>query len=143
MKICIINTSDTQGGAAIAAYRLHTGLNSIGHDSRMIVREKTSNDDKVYQPEVPNDKTPFSYTINNIKKHYIYKNRSELSNTLFSLPYPGFDLSALELIKQADIVNLHWVNNFQSIENIGKLLSSGKTVVWTLHDQWPFTGGCH
>ncbi|MDK3155405.1 glycosyltransferase [Kamptonema cortianum] len=40
-----------------------------------------------------------------------------------------------------DIVNLHWVTGamFQ-IESLAKL---GRPVVWSLHDAWPFTGGCH
>ena len=30
MKVVLINTSDIQGGAASAAYRLHEGLQRIG-----------------------------------------------------------------------------------------------------------------
>ncbi|WP_167482924.1 glycosyltransferase [Leptospira mtsangambouensis] len=41
------------------------------------------------------------------------------------------------------MINLHWVNYFVSSEDIGKLLLLGKKIVWTLHDEWPFTGGCH
>jgi glycosyltransferase involved in cell wall biosynthesis len=41
----------------------------------------------------------------------------------------------------ADVVNLHWVNyGFLSPEGIGNLRHP---LVWTLHDMWPFTGGCH
>ncbi|MBS0470103.1 MAG: glycosyltransferase [Proteobacteria bacterium] len=41
----------------------------------------------------------------------------------------------------ADIVHLHWVNyGYFSPEGIGALRTP---VVWTLHDMWPFTGGCH
>lgn len=40
-----------------------------------------------------------------------------------------------------DIVNLHWINGgVASIRAVGKL---PVPVVWTLHDMWPFTGGCH
>jgi len=30
-----------------------------------------------------------------------------------------------------------------SLKTIGQLAASGKPVVWTLHDMWAFTGGCH
>jgi len=40
----------------------------------------------------------------------------------------------------ADVVNLHWVSNFLSIEDIGNIK---KPVVWTLHDMWAFCGGEH
>ena len=40
-----------------------------------------------------------------------------------------------------DIVNLHWINGgIASIRAVGKL---SVPAVWTLHDMWPFTGGCH
>ena len=39
------------------------------------------------------------------------------------------------------MVHLHWINNgFLRIEDIGKI---NKPVVWSLHDSWAFTGGCH
>jgi glycosyltransferase involved in cell wall biosynthesis len=39
-----------------------------------------------------------------------------------------------------DIINLHWVcNGYLQIETLSKF---NKPLVWTLHDMWPFTGGC-
>lgn len=40
-----------------------------------------------------------------------------------------------------DIVHLFWVNG--GFLNIETLRNIKKPVVWTLHDMWPFTGGCH
>lgn len=41
----------------------------------------------------------------------------------------------------ADVVNLHWVNDgFLSVEEIGRIT---KPIVWTMHDMWPFTGTEH
>jgi glycosyltransferase involved in cell wall biosynthesis len=43
--------------------------------------------------------------------------------------------------KNHDIVHLHWVSGgFLHIESLKRLHSP---IVWTLHDMWPFTGGCH
>ena len=48
------------------------------------------------------------------------------------------------LVRQADVLHLHWTNfGFLSLRGLEKLLRLGKPVVWTLHDQWAFTGGCH
>ena len=48
------------------------------------------------------------------------------------------------LVQEADVVYLHWINlNSVSVEEIGRLLDSGKQVVWFMHDMWPITGGCH
>ena len=73
----------------------------------------------------------------------VRKNRTALSSTYFSLDYPGCNLTEHEWVKSADILNLHWVSDFQSPTSLAALLSLGKPVVWTLHDLRAFTGGCH
>lgn len=48
------------------------------------------------------------------------------------------------MIQKADIIHLHWINNgFLSVEDIGKLKKLNKPIVWTMHDMWAMTGGCH
>ena len=48
------------------------------------------------------------------------------------------------ILKEADIINLHWINGgFLSLKSLEKLSELNKPVVWTLHDMWAFTGGCH
>jgi glycosyltransferase involved in cell wall biosynthesis len=40
-----------------------------------------------------------------------------------------------------DIVHLHWINGGMiKIEDLAKI---DKPIVWSLHDMWAFTGGCH
>jgi len=55
----------------------------------------------------------------------------------------GENLAAHPAIAAAEVLNFHWVTEFQSPESIGGLLKLDKLVVWTLHDQRPMTGGCH
>jgi len=50
MKVLIVNSSDIQGGAARAAYRLHNSLLNRGIDSRMLVQNKLSDDYTVIGP---------------------------------------------------------------------------------------------
>lgn len=112
----------------------------------MIVRYKSSCDDTVFDiaPIPPDRIYEDDFFLNvAIQGHYINTHRTEITNTFFSLPYPGYDLAELPIIQQADIVNLHWVANYQSPITLHKLFSLNKPVVWTLHDQWAFTGGCH
>jgi glycosyltransferase involved in cell wall biosynthesis len=40
-----------------------------------------------------------------------------------------------------DLLHLHWVGN--GFIPIAALPRFGLPVVWTMHDMWPFTGGCH
>ncbi|MGD0915984.1 MAG: glycosyltransferase [Thermodesulfobacteriota bacterium] len=145
MNIVLINTSDIRGGAAKAAYRLHEGLRQIAENSSMVVKEKSSQDDAVLQVgSYPSPvESPDSYYFSLIQQQYINAHRTDISNTIFSFPYPGHDLSHLQVVQDADIINLHWVAYFQSPTTLVRLFSPGKPVVWTLHDQWPFSGGCH
>jgi glycosyltransferase involved in cell wall biosynthesis len=42
---------------------------------------------------------------------------------------------------QPDIVHLHWIGD--GFVPVRWLESIAKPLVWTMHDMWPFTGGCH
>ena len=39
------------------------------------------------------------------------------------------------------MINLHWING--GYLKIGTIAKFKKPIVWTLHDMWAFTGGCH
>jgi len=144
MKIIQVNTLDNVGGAARAAYRLHRGLIEIGQNSRMVVRDKLSVDSTVTAVHSFNNKKDwYSNYLKLVQDQYINANRTQLSNTLFSLPYPGYDISTLQDVVEADVINLHWVAHYQSPATIRALASLKKPLVWTLHDMWAFTGGCH
>ncbi len=144
LNICLINTYDIAGGAAIAAHRLHKGLILQNNNSVMVVRKKMSNDTNVLEADTVGSENKIEEAIfAAVQKELINLNRTNTSDTLFSWPYPGYDLSKTQPVRNADIINLHWINNFQSVESIASLLSLRKPVVWTLHDQWAFTGGCH
>jgi glycosyltransferase involved in cell wall biosynthesis len=111
-----------------------------------MVRYKASADETVLRGLAQNqppteDEGFFLGTV--IQSQHIDSHRTEISNTLFTLPYPGDDLAGSTLLREADLVNLHWVAGYQSPVTLQRLFQSGKPVVWTLHDQWAFTGGCH
>jgi len=78
---------------------------------------------------------------NELSIKLFYRNRK---NGFFSPAKWGVNLSKIDLVSQADIINLHAVvNGFISLNGIKKLGNLNKPLVWTLHDQWAFTGGCH
>ncbi|MDW8002857.1 MAG: glycosyltransferase family 4 protein [Deltaproteobacteria bacterium] len=140
MKVLHINTCDILGGAARAAYRLHRALLNEGIESRMLVQTKKSDDWTVIGPE-----GKFEKFINLLRPHidrlpvFFYKNRTK---TLFSPSWLPFS-NVLKKINRIDpdIVHLHWIcGGMLRIEEIAKIR---KPIVWTLHDNWIFTGGCH
>ena len=146
MKIVHLSTSDGAGGAARSAYRLHDGLCRAGVGSRMLVTDKTTDDNTVHQivdGTLKPSETPEFAPLQRLHEDAIAANRTGLSNTIFSLPYFGYDVSDLAAVREADVIHLHWVAYSQSLTSLRKLLSVKRPLVWTLHDQWPLTGGCH
>ena len=145
MRIVHLSTVDIRGGAARSAYRLHRGLLNAGTESSMLVKQKFSKDDSVtvafLEQGLVADETIRQWDA--IHTACIHERRTAISNTYFSLPDPAYDLSLHPLIAQADIIHLHWVSNMAGPLTVAALRGLGKPLVWTLHDQRTFTGGCH
>ena len=56
----------------------------------------------------------------------------------------GQDITKTKEFQEADVIHLHWVNQgFLAFKELEKIVYSGKRIVWTMHDEWCFTGGCH
>ncbi|MEM6611736.1 MAG: glycosyltransferase family 4 protein [Cyanobacteria bacterium P01_C01_bin.72] len=138
MKILHLATSDIEGGAARAAYRQHQGLLAAGCDSQMLVRAKSSKDPTVLVER--SMLTRISPALSSLPlKRYPNKAGQMFSSQWF----PDTLTDKIQAIKP-DIVNLQWVRNgFLQIETIAKLTKLKIPLVWTLHDMWAFTGGCH
>lgn len=136
MKILIVNSYDIYGGAARAAYRLHKGLQQFGIDSTLVVQKKFSKDESVFVCENDWSQKAVFY------EKLLLQNYPNKSKTLFSTAIISNEV-LIEFINNsdADIVHLHWMTNgFLSSEDIRKIR---KPLVWSLHDMWAFTGGCH
>jgi glycosyltransferase involved in cell wall biosynthesis len=142
LQIC---DSDGHGGAARAARRLHRGLLALGQESAMLVREKHTTDPEVFAARL--DKSAAARRqrrrLKWIEKYWIKPHRTELSNSCFSLPGFGYDLSQNPQVLDCDVLNLHWVSGFLSPPAVARLQQTGRPLFWTLHDQRAFTGGCH
>lgn len=133
-KVLHLSTSDIDGGGARAAYRLHEGLKSEQVDSRMLVRAKASTDKSVMAEK--SLITKLGPPLSGLPLKLYPKTSGMFSSQYF------FDAIAHRVHQiNPDIVHLHWIcNGFLRIESLSQLK---KPLVWTLHDMWPFTGGCH
>lgn len=142
MRVLIVNTSEMTGGAAIAARRLMEALKNNGIKAKMLVRDKCTDQISVValQPSWTHRlkfvwERIVIWKANRFKKHKLFE--VDIANT-------GTDITGLPEFQQSDVIHLHWINQgFLSLNSIRKILESGKPVVWTLHDMWPFTGICH
>lgn len=139
MKILHLSTNDVGGGAARAAYRLHQGLKGIGLESQMLVQEKHSHDETVIAPKIRlfQGIAQAKLTFEALPLKF-YRQRK---NTPFFIQWlPDRIIPQVALINP-DIINVHWISGaFMQIETLAKLK---QPLVWTLHDMWGFTGGCH
>jgi len=140
MKILIVNTSDIEGGAARAAYRLHKALLSNNVDSEMLVQSKSSDDFTVFGPRSNVEKTIYKLSpiLDSIPVRF-YKDKTA---TPFSVSWL-YSSNIVDRINKLnpDVVHLHWINGgMLRVEDLPKIKAP---IVWSLHDMWPFTGGCH
>ena len=147
LRILTVNVSDSSGGAARAAYRIHKATIEAGVDGQFLVKNKALNDPNVLTVESFDTfglfKAPFrwlQHKINNKLQQARWRPYPNLQDVFMS-DLRGSSLhGALQKIEY-DILHLHWINlRFVDIEDLAKVT---KPIVWTLHDCWPFTGVCH
>jgi glycosyltransferase involved in cell wall biosynthesis len=146
MNIVIVNTSERSGGAAIAANRLMKALRKENEDVCMLVRDRQTDDPLVHSVNTSWFRQQINRFLFVLERLIIFVFNKFDRAGLFrvSIANAGTDITRHPLVKQADIIHLHWINhNFLSLKNIEKLLKLGKPVVWTMHDMWPCTGICH
>lgn len=139
MRILILSTSERTGGAAIAARRLMEALGRSGVDARMLVRDRQTDDPRVTGVRAGLWRKAWErlciLLCNRLSRRGLWK--VSLANT-------GVDITRRPEFREADVVMIHWVcQGFLSLSDVRRILRSGKPVVWTMHDQWPFTGVCH
>ena len=142
MRVLIVNTSERIGGAAIAAGRLMDALKNNGIKAKMLVREKQTDRLSVTGLKMSGWRVwqfiwerILIWKENRFRKHNLFA--VDIANT-------GTDITTIPEFQEADIIHLHWINQgMLSLNDIRKILQSGKPVVWTMHDMWPCTGICH
>jgi len=145
MKILLVGKSSSTGGAAIASRRLMRSLRENSVDVKMLVQEGENENEGVFSTT----HSPGKRLLNLcrfITERLVFLPREKNKNIrfLFSLANTGESLVDHPLVREADIIHLHWINaGFLSLRSLRALLQLNKPVVWTFHDMWPFTGGCH
>ena len=139
MKILMLNTFDELGGAARAAGRLLRGIRKHNIDAKLLVQFKTGSDEDVIC-----NRNPLRKMLRRLKIFIgllpvrMYPNKPEINFSPSLLP--DNKLSEISGINP-DIIHLHWLcAGFLQVETLAKF---NKPLIWTLHDSWAFTGGCH
>ena len=139
MRILSLNTIETKGGAAQAAHRLCYGLGDLNIETTKLSLHSTS---------PPRSVPSFSHVASNIRRFSWYTEQLPLTiytrrnrHTPWSLNWFPYAVARTLNTLDFDIVHLHWVGGgFVPIQAVAGFRHP---IVWTLHDSWAFTGGCH
>jgi glycosyltransferase involved in cell wall biosynthesis len=137
----LIVSHNLDGGAGGAAHLLHRGLREAGVDSHLLVQFDSRGGEATHP--VPTgrmswrlafrrgrlDRVPVRLYPERVRPHSVWP---------LWLPSRLVPQRVEELAP--DVINLHWIlDGLLSIEQVGRL---SRPIVWTMHDMWPFTGGC-
>jgi glycosyltransferase involved in cell wall biosynthesis len=139
MKVLHLTWSDRHGGAGRAASRLNSALQQTEIKSAMLSAAGHLDEEGRWHPITAMDQllTRASARLDQVPL-VKYPRREK---TLFSPAWAPDRLASRLRFNDADVFHLHWINNgFIRIET---LCSLRKPIVWTFHDMWPVTGGCH
>src|SRR5688572_13689531 len=116
MTVTHVNTNDIAGGAARAAYRLHTGLLRIGVGSEMVVVARNSGDPTVSAVTRPMDLA--SRLRRGVRQYRIahdfrkYRQSRRDASDPFTDDRTEYGDVLLKHLPPSDVVNLHWVAGF-------------------------------
>ena len=143
MKILQVSGTDIIGGAGIAAYRLHQGLRQASIDCQMLVARKATSDPTVHRL------SPRLNRLGRLQQRYatqqhkrqLRQNERANDSAYWSLNNATYPIADVINSFHADAVHIHWIgDNYLPIQQFSKI---NAPIIWTLHDMWAFTGGCH
>jgi len=125
VKIAVLSSAPA-GGAGIAAYRVFEALNK--HESHSV--------DFL-------DINTIGHVSNEISPSESATNK-KITNTHFTIDYASGSRSWLvDFLTEYDCLNIHWSSCLLSASEILMLAKLGKSILFTLHDFYYITGGCH
>ena len=140
VDILVVNTFQKNGGAARAAYRTFLGIKRARPDAHylnLIKEDMRADISGHHQSSRKAERAQELASLDRLSLEQ-YPNRKMVTFTPalranpMRIPLSRFD---------AKLVHLHWIAaSMLRVEELGKLRVP---VVWTLHDTWAFTGGCH
>lgn len=156
-KILHIATTDS-GGAGLGMMNLHYAMLKRGYDSKVLVAYKFSSCDSVYEvsPNInvykPSPHKLIAKFQKVLRRRGYFQTETEKieslvriikseDRTFFTSPITNYDISENQLVKDADIINLHWISNFIDIKSF--FWNVKKPVIWTMRDENPGLGGFH
>jgi glycosyltransferase involved in cell wall biosynthesis len=144
MKVVLLSTYGG-GGAGLAARRQLKALRKSNQQVNMLTALEDIPEEGVFAVYPKKwQKSFFLIRKFGEKVWMLPEEKSKDTRFAFSTAQLGMPILKHPVFQEADIVHIHWVQHgFVSLNTIQQIINSGKKIVWTLHDEWVFTGGCH
>lgn len=146
-KIVFINKSISTGGAAIAALRLFRAekLYLKNWDIQFLAQDGIQGEEGIHiLAKSKISRAAGLYRLALEKLYFLFFEKSKEVRFQFSIANTGINISNNAIIHDADFIHLHWLyQGFLSLNSMDRIFQKGIPIIWTLHDMWPFTGGCH
>lgn len=154
MKVVHI-TKLPDGGASLCAMRICRALQLNGVDSRMLLMQGEPADDVTIAEADWAYRRQDNVVVRIIAKvvrlltrprfEWLIRQRkcaAKSGSAFFTSPVTGYtNLANHPLVREADIVHLHWISDFVDFPTFFRRVS--KPIVWTSHDENPGLGGFH
>lgn len=124
--------------------KIDDALRKQGVDSSILVMEESEITDNITVARKSFiDKLLIRLALH--REAYVMKHKyHKLPGMVFSPQFGGIDIAKEELVREADVIQLHWIcGNYLNVRSISKLITLEKPIVWKMLDKWPLTGGCH
>lgn len=148
IKVAMISTGIT-GGAGVAAFRLHRQLLKVADVESTFIQRFHQDEGFAKANNIYTAPTGHSLLIRARKKynlhteHFNWKRFEKYPKNYEIATYPttSYRLEELPIVKQADIIHLHWIAEFLNYPTFFRKVK--QPIVWTLHDMNPFQGIFH
>jgi glycosyltransferase involved in cell wall biosynthesis len=144
MSVLHLCGSHVNGGASRAAYRIHRCLVDADYRSLMRVLDYESQDPTVLCGFIEGSESlPRLVKRRLLLKALAWRGRHFHSSypSYLSTAWPDTGILREPALAASQLIHLHWIGkHLISIEEIGRIK---QPLVWTLHDQWPFSGAEH
>jgi glycosyltransferase involved in cell wall biosynthesis len=126
LKVAVLSSA-AGGGAGIAARRVTDALNLSDDISADFI------DMVALGGRMPDDAAPPGNMSNR-----------RMTDTHFTVEFPGYVRGwVVDLLRQYDVLNIHWASFLLGLGELDELSRLGMPILFTCHDYYYFTGGCH
>lgn len=139
MKIVHVSAHEGLSGAGRAAQRLHRALLEAGAESVLAVRVRTTDDPATVGGSSLLERT-WAHNLPRLDGLALRFRPGRRGDLFSTCAFPDPFGRRVHLLAP-DVVNVHWIG--QGFARPETLRAFGAPLVWTCHDHWAFTGGCH